>query len=158
MKLRAWGLFLFAALHTAFPGSLATSQSTTGSPAASSQSGGDGVKLNVDLVVLDAQVVQRKTARLVVNLKREDFVVRVDGVTQQITQLGQDRVPLSVMLLVDRGGCLDPFSDKVHQATLDALYRLKRTDEVALMAFADTAELIKGFRFDRGMIADALDR
>ena len=158
MKLRAWGLFLFAVLHTAFPGSLATSQSTTSSAPTSPQSGGDGVKLNVDLVVLDAQVVQRKTARIVGNLKREDFLLREDGALQQITQFGQDTLPLSVILLVDRGGCLDPFSDKVRQATLDAIYRLKRTDEVALMAFADTADLIKGFRFDRGMIADALNR
>src|SRR5260370_3356813 len=143
MKLRACGPFLFALLHTAFPGSIATPQSPTRSPAAASpQPAGDEVKLNVDLVVLDAQVVQRKTARIVGGLKKEDFVLREDGALQQITQFGKDSLPLSVILLVDRGGCLDPFSDKVRQATLDALARLKATDEVALMAFAEPADTL----------------
>jgi Ca-activated chloride channel family protein len=158
MNLRACTLFLFALLHFAFPRSLAAPQSVTSTPAASPKPADDRVKLNVDLVLLDAQVVQRKTARIVGGLKREDFVLREDGVAQQITQFGQDSLPLSVILLVDRGGCLDPFSNQVRQATLDALERLKPTDEVALMAFADTADLIKGFRYDRRMIADALDR
>lgn len=105
----------------------------------------DNIRLAVDLVVLDAQVIQQRTGRVAGNLKQEDFLLAEDGVRQQITHFSQDTLPLSVILLIDRGGCLDPFGDKVRHATLAALQRLRPQDEVALMSFANTTELIEDF-------------
>jgi len=122
-----------------------------------SDRGADNIRLAVDLVVLDAQVIQQKTGRIVGNLTREDFVLAEDGVRQQVTQFSQDTLPLSVILLIDRGGCLDPFSEKVRQATLAALERLRPQDEVALMSFADTTELITGFGRGKDRILAGLD-
>jgi VWFA-related protein len=127
-------------------------------PAAPPSERGPGVRLGVDLVVTDAQVLQKKTGRIVGSLKKEDFVLSEDGVKQQITHFSQDSLPLSVILLVDRGGCLDPMSEQVRRATREALERLKPEDEVALMTFANTVELLQGFRHDRQAISDALDR
>jgi Ca-activated chloride channel family protein len=118
----------------------------------------DDLRLAVDLVVIDAQVFQQKTSRIVGSLKREDFILSEDGARQQITHFSQDTLPLSVILLVDRGSCLDPFSHRVHEATLEAISRLKPNDEVALMTFSDDVEIIQGFTYDRGKIARALDR
>lgn len=119
---------------------------------------GDNVRLAVDLVVLDAQVFQQKTGRIVGTLKKEDFTLAEDGVRQQITHFSQDTLPLSVILLIDRGGCLDPFSDKVRHATIEAIQRLRSRDEVALMAFADTTDLVAGFGRGKDRILAALDR
>ena len=116
------------------------------------------VKLNVDLVVLDAQVLQKKTARILGGLQRADFTLLEDGVKQEVLQFSKDSLPLSVILLVDRGGCLDPFGDKVRNATIEALNRLRPQDEVAVMAFANDTNLVKGFRLVRSATADALDR
>jgi Ca-activated chloride channel family protein len=118
----------------------------------------DTVKVDVDLVVLDALVLQKKTARVVGSLKQGDFVLTEDGVRQEITHFGQDTQPLSVLLLVDRGGCLDPFGEKVRAATRAALSRLKPQDEVALMAYNDRVELVQGFVRDRSKIEEALER
>ena len=118
---------------------------------------GENIRLNVDLVVLDAQVLQQKTGRVAGNLKKEDFVLAEDGVRQQITHFSQDTLPLSVILMVDRGGCLDPFSDKVKRATREALSRLRPQDEVALMSFANTTELIEGFGHGNDRILAGLD-
>lgn len=118
----------------------------------------DTVKVDVDLVVLDALVLQKKTARIVGNLRQSDFVLTEDGVRQEITHFGQDTSPLSVLLLVDRGGCLDPFGEKVRAATVAALSRLKPQDEVALMAYSDRVELVQEFVRDRKKIEDALVR
>lgn len=118
----------------------------------------DNVKLAVDLVVLDAQVLQQKTGRVVGTLKQEEFTVTEDGVKQQITHFSQDTLPLSIIILIDRGGCLDPFSDKVRHATTEAIQRLRPQDEVALMAFAETTDLIAGFGRGRDRILSALDR
>ena len=65
---------------------------------------------------------------------------------QQIAYFGQDTLPLSIILLVDRAGCLDPFTDEMHTAMVDALGRLKPQDEVAVMAFAESVDLVEGFR------------
>ena len=116
------------------------------------------IKTDVDLVVLDALVLQKKTGRVVGDLRREDFTLTEDGVAQQITHFSQNTLPLSVLLLIDRGGCLDPFGDEVRRAAREAVSRLKPADEVAVMAYHDSAELVEEFTRDRERIADALER
>jgi len=116
------------------------------------------VKVDVDLVTVDALVLQKKTARVVGNLKEADFVILEDGTKQQITNFSQDSLPLSVLLLIDRGGCIDPFGTDVHRAANEAIARLKKTDEVAVMTYHDEVELLQEFTRDRSEIANALDR
>jgi VWFA-related protein len=117
----------------------------------------DEIRLAVDLVVLDAQVMQQKTGRVRGDLKKEDFTLLEDGIKQEITHFSQDTLPLSVVILIDRGGCLDPFSEKVRHATLESLRRLRPQDEVALMAFHNTTALVTGFTRDRNRILEGLN-
>lgn len=116
------------------------------------------IKVDVDLVRVDALVLQKKTARVVGNLKQTDFLILEDGTKQEITHFSQDTLPLSVLLLIDRGGCIDPFGTEVHRAANEALRRLKETDEVAVMTYHDDAELLQEFTRDRSLIANALER
>src|SRR5205814_4457375 len=95
----------------------------------------DIVKVDVDLVTVDALVLQKNTARVVGGLKKEDFVLLEDGTKQEITHFSQDSLPLSVLLLIDRGGCLDPFGSHVHRAASEAIARLKPADELAVMTY-----------------------
>jgi len=115
------------------------------------------VKVDVDLVTIDALVLQKNTARVVGDLKRDDFILSEDGVKQQITHFSRDSLPLSVLLLIDRGGCLDPFGTHVRTAALDAIAHLKSTDEVAVMSYHTNVELLQRFTRDRALIADALN-
>ena len=103
-------------------------------------------------------MLQKNTARVVGGLKKEDFVLLEDGTKQEITHFSQDSLPLSVLLLIDRGGCLDPFNAQVHRAASDAIARLKPADEVAVMTYHDTTRLLQGFTRDRSLIEDALNR
>ncbi|HEY3130999.1 MAG TPA: VWA domain-containing protein [Acidobacteriota bacterium] len=116
------------------------------------------IKTQVDMVVADVLVTRPKSGRAVSGLKKEDFVLFEEGVQQQITHFSQNSLPLSVILLVDRGACLDPFNSQVRSATREALARLKPQDEVALMSFSETTELVQGFTQDRDRVAEALDR
>lgn len=143
---------LILACALTVPVSMQTRERRVGEPP------GDVVKVDVDLVVLDALVLQKKTGRIAGGLKQGDFLLSEDGVKQQITHFSQDSYPLSVLLLVDRGGCLDPFGSAVRHATLEALKRLKPEDEVALMSYHNTAELIEGFTRDRSRIEEAMNR
>jgi VWFA-related protein len=135
-----------------------TRERTVGpSPAETNTRVADIIKTDVDLITIDALVLQKNTARVVGSLKQEDFLVSEDGTRQTITHFSQDNLPLSVMLLIDRGGCLDPFGQEVRRAANDALSRLKPADEVAVMTYADAVELQQGFTRDRRLVERALN-
>jgi len=125
-------------------------------PAPPSQ--GEVVKVDVDLVKVDALVLQKDTARIVGGLKKEDFLIYEDGTRQEITHFSQDSLPLSVILLIDRGGCLDPYGDEVHRAAREAIDRLKTVDEVAVMSYHSTTTMVQRFTRNRILIEEALNR
>lgn len=156
--------FVFAVLIVAVAGSAylwsARSQSrprTTGQTNVGERTPDEIVKVDVDLVTVDALVLQKQTARVVGDLSKDDFILAEDGIKQTITHFSQDSLPLSVLLLVDRGGCLDPFGTEVRAAARDAIARLKPTDEIGLMTYHNDVELLQPFTRDRALISDALD-
>src|SRR5690349_21232851 len=67
------------------------------------ESSADVVKVDVDLVKIDALVLQKNTARIVGGLNKEDFLLYEDGIKQEITHFSQDELPLSVVVAIDRG-------------------------------------------------------
>jgi VWFA-related protein len=119
------------------------------------------VKIDVDLVKIDALVLQKNTARIVGGLQKEDFMLYEDGIKQEITHFSQDQLPLSVVVAIDRGPTcphpLDVWSYEAHRAAREAIDRLKLVDEIAVMAFTDTAKLIQPFTRNRMMIETAFN-
>jgi len=134
-----------------------TRQRTVGPTRSGSEIKTETIKTDVDLVTVDALVLQKNTARVVGDLAKDDFVISEDGVPQTITHFSQSEMPLSVLLLIDRGGCLDPFGDNVRHAAFGALEQLKPSDEVAVMTYHDTAELQQRFTTNRADVKRALD-
>jgi VWFA-related protein len=118
----------------------------------------DVVKIDTDLVKIDALVMQKNTARIVGGLKKEDFLLYEDGTKQEITHFSKDSLPLSVMLLIDRGGCLDIYGNELHRAAREAIDRLKLVDEIAVMAYHTKTDLVQPFTLNRILIEDALNR
>ena len=116
------------------------------------------VKVDVDLITIDALVMERTTSRIIGDLTRDDFLLFEDGKRQDITHFSQGTAPLSVLLMIDRGGCLDPFGDAVHHAAIESLKRLRPEDEVAVMTYQNTTELRQPFTRDRSLIERSLGR
>ena len=112
------------------------------------------IKIKTDLVVLDAQVTDKKTREIIRNLTLQDFALFEDDAKQQIEHFSQDKLPLSVVLLLDISPSVHPVIEEVHKGALQALQHLKPEDEVALMVFAGVTELIQDFTKDRKLIAD----
>ena len=54
------------------------------------------IRVNTDLVVLDAQVIDKKTRKVFGPLRKEDFEILEENVKQQIAYFGQDQLPLSI--------------------------------------------------------------
>ena len=130
-------------------------------PTPTPESSEDVVKVDVDLVKIDALVLQKKTARIVGGLTKEDFLLYEDGIKQEVTHFSQDELPLSVVIAIYRGPTCphpnDVWSYQAHRAAREAIERLKPVDEIAVMSFTDTAKLIQPFTRNRILLWSALE-
>jgi VWFA-related protein len=120
--------------------------------------GGDVIKINTELVVLDAQILRKKDSAVVGALRREDFVLFEDGVKQEITHFSQDKLPLSILLLLDLSASVKPVIEEIRNGALQALRQLRPEDEVAVMTFADKTELLHEFTKDRQAVIAQVSR
>ena len=130
-------------------------------PTPTPESSTEVVKVDIDLVKIDALVLQKNTARIVGGLNKEDFLLYEDGIKQEITHFSQDQLPLSVVIAIDRGpACphpLDVWSYEAHRAAREAIDRLKPVDEIAVMAFTDSTKMVQPFTRNRILIEQALN-
>jgi VWFA-related protein len=115
------------------------------------------VKLETRMVLVDAIVLSKRTNTIVGDLTREDFSVRENGQPQEITHFSREELPLSVLLLVDVSGSVQPVIDEIQRAALDALALLKPEDKVGLMIFGHKPKLITDLTQDRAVIANELE-
>src|SRR2546425_1369787 len=123
---------------------------------AQSSSDEQSLRLRTDLVLIDVSPVQKRTGRIVGGLKREDFTIFEDGVQQKVDYFSKDKLPVSIVLLVDRAGCVNPFNEQIRAATIKALNHLKLEDEVAIMTFSNKVKLVQPFTRDRKLVADQI--
>lgn len=114
----------------------------------------DVIRVNTDLVVLDAQVIDKRTGKIFGGLQKQDFEIYEENVKQQIAYFSQDQLPLSVLLLLDISRSLRPIIERVGEGAANALRSLKPEDEVAVMAFADYSKVIQPFTRNRSLIAE----
>ncbi|MFM8395462.1 MAG: VWA domain-containing protein [Acidobacteriota bacterium] len=114
------------------------------------------IRLDTSLVVFDAQVINRRTGEFVNGLRANDFILRDDGAAQEISHFSQDRLNLSVILLLDLSGSVSPVLQEIRLGALGALSRLKQADEVSLMVFSSQTELVQDFTRDRKLIVDRI--
>src|SRR5437868_9196804 len=88
------------------------------------------IRLNTELVVLEAEVLSQRTGQPLGSLKPSDFTLYEDGVKQEIEYFSYDRLPLSIVLLLDVSSSVWSGLDQIQAAALHALQRLKPEDEV----------------------------
>jgi VWFA-related protein len=116
------------------------------------------IRVNVELVQVDVQVQQKKTGRPVGSLSKEDFQLYEDGVQQQIAELSRNQLPLSVVLLFDLTASVQPVLKPLAAGALEALQHLKPEDEVAVMVYAASAQLLQDFTTDRKQAVAAIEK
>ena len=115
------------------------------------------IKVNTDLVVLDAQVIDKKSRKVFGPLQKHDFEIFEENVKQQIAYFAQDQLPLSILLLLDISRSVRPVIEQIGEGANNALRHLKPEDEVAVMAFADNPRLIQTFTKNRALTADKIN-
>jgi VWFA-related protein len=118
----------------------------------------DVFRVTVNVEVVDAQVIHKKTGQAVTSLQPEDFQVYEDKVLQQITAFSQDELPMSIVLLFDLTDSVRPVLKPLAAGAMEALAHLKPQDEVAVMVYAASARLLQQATTDRGLAAAAIER
>ncbi|MFZ0818497.1 MAG: VWA domain-containing protein [Candidatus Acidiferrales bacterium] len=114
------------------------------------------VRVNVNLVLVDA-TVKTKSGQIMADLKKSDFDVREDGVSQKVEIFSRDELPLDVALVLDLSDSIGPFLGPLRDAANTALAALKPDDEVALFTFATEAEMRVPFTRDRSKITEEIN-
>jgi VWFA-related protein len=114
--------------------------------------------VDVRLVQIDVQVINKKTHQVAGSLKQDDLQVYEDGVQQQISVFSQDKLPLSIILLIDLTDSVRPVLQSLSQGALLALQHLRPQDQVAVLVYEASTYLVQGFTTDRPLAAAAIDR
>lgn len=115
-------------------------------------------RTGIDLVTVFATVTDRH-GRPVTGLGRADFRVFEDGVEQPIAQFVDERMPVSLGLLVDVSESMRGTRSAEARRALDRFLAelLDETDEVFVMAFNHTPRLVAGWTRNPARLAGRLD-
>lgn len=115
-------------------------------------------RVDVHVVLVDAQVLSKKTRQAARELKKEDFELYEDNVRQQVSSFSQDTLPLSVVLLFDLTDSVRPVLSSLADGALEALQHLKPEDEVAVMTYAASAQVLQEATTDRALAVAAIEK
>jgi Ca-activated chloride channel homolog len=116
-------------------------------------------KSGVELINVTATVTD-KTGRFVPGLRQEDFTVYEDNVRQDISHFSNERVPVSLGIVLDTSGSMA--GEKIDNA-LAAIDRflgslLDPTDEIFIYRFSNFPELLQDWTTDRARLSRAVRR
>ena len=124
-------------------------------PPPASNDAKDFIKIDVDMVLVNATVTDPSN-RFVTGLEKEHFQLFEDKVLQQITQFSNEDIPTSIGLLFDVSSSM---SDKIGRAKDAAVAFLKTSnpdDEFFLITFADKPQVDEEFTNDVSDIQNRL--
>lgn len=113
----------------------------------------------VELVNVTATVTDSR-GRFVSGLRQEDFTIYEDGELQQVTHFSNERVPVSLGVVLDTSGSMA--GDKIvsAQAALDRFLSdlLDPSDELFLVRFDSIPDLVEEWTTDRRRLSRSIDR
>src|SRR5580765_5755903 len=115
-------------------------------------------RVDVRVVLVDAQVLRKKTRHAARELKQDDFEIYEDNVRQQISSFSQDQLPLSIVLLFDLTDSVRPVLRSLGEGALEALQHLKPEDEVTVMVYAASTQVLQEATTDRALAVAAIEK
>jgi VWFA-related protein len=99
---------------------------------------------DVSLVRVEAQVVDRSN-RTITGLGPQDFILRENGVVQQIQSVDSENLPIDLLLLLDVSASMRPHIQRISNAAHDALRQMRADDRIAIMVFDRSTRVRMGF-------------
>ena len=115
------------------------------------------IKVETDLVTLNASIVERSTGRVITGLKQEDFRLEEDGVEQKIVHFETVNAPFDLLLLIDLSGSTAKVTDIIRAATARFVSATRPQDRVAIIAFSGTTTLVSPFTSNKSALTTAVN-
>jgi Ca-activated chloride channel homolog len=117
------------------------------------------LKSRVELINVTA-TVSDDSGRFVSGLRQGDFTIYEDNEKQEITHFSAERVPVSLGILVDVSGSMSPEKMEAARAAINRFTQqlLEPADELFLMAFSNSPDLVQDWTTDRRLISRAMQR
>jgi VWFA-related protein len=114
------------------------------------------VRVETDLVTLNASVVERSTGRVITGLTQADFKIEEDGVAQKIEHFETVNAPFDLLLLIDLSGSTAKVTDIIRAATTRFVSAARPQDRVAIVAFSGSNTLISPFTSNKAALIKAV--
>jgi len=118
------------------------------------ESEGYVLRTNVEEVVLNATVLEG--ARIVQDLKKENFQVIEDGVKQTILSFQHTDLPVSIGLVVDNSGSMSRKRPAVNKSAMDLIAASNPQDEAFVVNFSDEAFIDQDLTSEVSKLRDGL--
>lgn len=120
---------------------------------------GFSFRSGVELVNVTATVTD-DDGRFVSGLRKEDFTVFEDGERQDVTHFSNDRVPVSLGIVLDTSGSMTPDKMSAARSAIDRFIYdlLGKDDELFFLEFASRPDLVQEWTTDRRAISRAVSR
>jgi VWFA-related protein len=116
----------------------------------------DVVKVETDLVTINASVVERATGRVITGLNQADFKIEEDGVGQNIVHFETVNAPFDLLLLIDLSGSTAKVTDIIRAATTRFVSATRPQDRVAIIAFSGTTGIVSPFTSNKSALTTAI--
>jgi Ca-activated chloride channel family protein len=111
----------------------------------------------VELINVTATVTD-DDGRFVAGMRKEYFIVYDDNDRVDVTHFSNERVPVSLGILLDTSGSMTPDKMSSARGAIERFIRmLGAEDEMFLARFANVPEMVQGWTKDRRLLARALD-
>jgi Ca-activated chloride channel family protein len=108
--------------------------------------------INLTVTVTDAQ------GRLIPGLNREAFSVFEDGVKQELALFNKDRLPLSVVLLMDTSASMEDKIGAARNAAKRFVATLVPEDRARVVAFNNRIDILQDFTNDKAALGQGIDK
>ena len=109
----------------------------------------------VDVVNLNVSVSDGRD-RHVTGLAATDFKIFEDGVAQQLYVFTQERLPISLAILVDSSLSMQPSLPAVKTAALRLVHALQPDDQAEIIQFNHRFTVLQDFTSDQGLLETAV--
>lgn len=132
-------------------------------PEPRSSAAGDGAAISGEVLKLEARLVSLNvkvtdaSGRTLPALRKEDFVVYEDGVSQELFHFEQVSAPLNIVLLLDLSGSTSHKMKIIKKAAQKFVDSLKPDDNIAVAAFTRRFFVISNFTTNHKQLNDRID-
>ncbi|MFN2454252.1 MAG: VWA domain-containing protein [Pyrinomonadaceae bacterium] len=118
---------------------------------------GDVIRVDTQLVTINANVVDRSTNRGLTGLTQNDFKLYEDRAEQQITHFESAAAPFNLVLLIDLSGSTKDVVNLIRGAALRFVEAARPADRIAVITFASEPVIVSRLTSDRRLLRQRIN-